>query len=143
MNSQKTIENLMDKLVTTDPPISDILKQNHLESPVSSTGISDEIRCFTDYLPRAFPTENTLSGLIVKGLASNATSLVGIGKGGDYYGGWYKNVFEVVNSGKPQVIDKALEKGYQDFKYAIYGSPQSGIYIVYIYIYTVAIILSL
>jgi len=56
-------------------------------------------------------------------MAPNASC---IGPMGSHVGGWFMNVFEVVNSGRLELVTNARVRGYEDFKYAIYGSRLSG-----------------
>ena len=97
-----------------------------METPTSQpfTEIVDGVQCFTDYMPRAYRNQNSLSSLIVSGISnSNSTELSAT----NHYGGWYKNIFEVVNGNNEKILRKHREKGYQDYKYTIYGSAQSGV----------------
>ena len=75
-------------------------------------------------MPRAHIDQNSLSGLVVNGLSkSNSTQL----SAQSHYGGWYRNIFEVVNANNEKILEKHKQKGYRDYKYTIYGSAQSGV----------------
>ena len=97
--------------------------QNEISTSRPFVEIVDGVQCFTDYVPRAYTNQNSLSGLVVSGISdSNSTVLSAT----NHYGGWYRNIFEVVNANNENILKKHKAKGYLDYKYTIYGSAQSG-----------------
>ncbi len=124
--------------MTPEPPVSRILEKYHLQTAAYQkkeglvetphtppfTDIVDNVQCYTNYMPRAYPDENSLSSLIVSGMApeSNVTAF----SQNNHYGGWYNNIFEAVNMNSVNALKKHKAKGYLDYKHAIYGSAQSG-----------------
>ena len=88
------------------------------------TEIVDGVQCFTDYMPRAHKELNSLRSLVVRGIANNNSTQL---SDKNHHGGWYTNVFEVVNANDEKILRKHKEKGYLDYKHIIYGSAQSGV----------------
>jgi hypothetical protein len=70
---------------------------------------SDNMRCFTSFQPRA---DNSLSleALVVAS--------------GDGKPGFQMDIFEQLTD--PNIVIKAKERGYKDFKYMLYGNQESG-----------------
>jgi hypothetical protein len=119
---------IAERITKLRPPVEKMLSSAGLSEPIHKLHppVVDRIQCYSEYTPRQRMNETSLLNLVKKSsLAVNATSL---GLMGSHLGGWFHHVFEVVNSCRLdlKMIENAQKRGYQDFKYSLYGSRLSG-----------------